>query len=206
MSSLRCSPTLPLRTFAESLPGGSPIDALAAFAHQPVVEAVLVRQHEFQRRLTADDIEQRIVEFDADEARDSAHRRFEIARSSARTTASARSGCCAAPTTTQVVPVVAARAGLQVFLRAAFDRHAAGLEEPALHEAERRDERVFRIADRQQVAGAFRHQVVRQMALEAARLPRCGASRSRPRSCAVSIHGTTREMSSKSMSPRVRKP
>ncbi len=33
---------------------------------------------------------------------------------------------------------------------------------------------------------------------------RCGASRSRPATFAVSIQGTTREMSSKSMSPRVR--
>ena len=113
--------------------------------------------------------------------RDSAHRRFEIAGHPLVAQQQHVRVVALLPPRREVMPVVAARAGLQILLRAAFDRHAAGLEEPALHEPERRHERVFRIADRQQIAGAFRNQVVRQMALEAARLRRAAALRDRGR-------------------------
>ena len=147
-------------------------DGFAALPHQKIVETVFVREHEVERRLPHDDLEQFGVERDARESRDPAHRRRQVAIHVFVAEHQHVRVVALFPPRQQVMPVVALAAAPHVRdARERLDRHAAGFEPPAFHEAERRNERVLRIANRHDVARPFGDQVIRQMALVAARLP-----------------------------------
>ena len=127
------------------------------------LEAILAGQHGIQRRLPADDIEQCVVEFDVEEARDSAQVDRNRA-SSARTSATHARVVSLRPPRCQVMPIVASRSGFQIFLRVrSIGTLPASKNQPSM----KRNDDTIRLSDRGSRAGSGHlwHQIVRRWLL-----------------------------------------
>src|SRR6056297_3367106 len=141
--------------------------ALAQLAHQTVVVTVTVGQHVLHGRTLEGEVQQRVVQGDADERRDAPDGAGPIRPHALVAEQQDVIVVAPRPPGSEMMPVVPALPARQELATGeGLHVDAAGLEEPALHEVVHGDQRVAGIAYADDVAGAGRHAVSRQMALE----------------------------------------